>query len=390
MSTDFIHGVETVEVLSGTRPIAISRFSVTGIIGVAENADADAFPLNTPVLVNTVTAAAGLGDSGSLVEAVDGFYDNNGGLAVIVRVAEGADEAATLANLVGDAAASTGVHAFLTAQSLTNVTPRILIAPGYSHQRPEGNANPVVAELKGIADKLRAVFIVDGPNTTDVAAIAVVDEIGTDRGYLVDPMSLVFDTESATSLPSASSSRVAGLMSSLNFWVSPSNQLLNGITGTARPIVHLPQDAAGQTNVLNEAKVTTIIQRDGFRLWGNRGCGSDPLTAFISVRRTMDVVAESLEQAHDWAIDKPISQQLVLDIIDSVNAFLRNLRDRGAILGGEAFLNPDLNTPEVLKSGQLYIDFDMEPAAPLERLTFTLYRNDGYYTELTDAVLSAA
>lgn len=389
MAADFIHGVETVEVLNGTRPIAVSRFSVTGIIGVAGTADADAFPLNTPVLINTVTAAAKLGNAGSLVEAVDGFYDNDGGLAIIVRVAEGADEAATLANLVGDAAASTGVHAFMTAQSLTNVTPRILIAPGYSHQRPGGNANPVVAELKGLADKLRAIFIVDGPNTTDVDALAVVDEIGSDRGYLVDPNCLVFDTQTNTSVPQACSARVAGCIASRNFWESPSNKVLNGITGIARSIIHLPQDSAGQTNVLNAGNVATLIQRDGFRLWGNRGCGSDPLTAFISVRRVMDVVAESIEQAHDWAIDRPLSSQLVLDIVDSVNAFLRSLRNRGAILGGKAYLNPDLNTPESLKAGRLYVDFDIEPAAPLERLTFTLYRNDAYYTELTDTVLSA-
>jgi uncharacterized protein len=40
-----------------------------------------------------------------------------------------------------------------------------------------------------------------------------------------------------------------------------------------------------------------------------------------------------------------------------------------------------------LQNGALVIDFDVEPPAPLERLTFRSHRNQGYYTEVLDAFL---
>jgi len=388
--TEFIHGVEVVEVLDGTRPIQTPRFSIIGVIGTAPAADAAKFPLDTPVSISNPTAALALGVTGTLLDQVNAIYKNGGGTVVVVRVDEGADETATLAKVKGQAASNTGVHAFLLSEAHTGVAPRILIAPGFTHQRPGDAANPVVAELKAVLGKLRATSVVDGPNTTDVAAKVAADECGSDRILFVDPRVLVSDEDTGLPVPNFASSLVAGGMASRGFWLSPSNKVLAGVVGMSRIIEHRPQDSDGQSNTLNADNIAVIIRRDGFRLWGNRGTGQDPLTAFISVRRTMDAVSEAVERAHDWAIDRPLSSQLALDIIDSVNAYLRELRSRGAILGGEASLNPELNTAEVLKSGRLYVDFDLEPAAPLERLTFTLYRNDGYYDELVNNVLSVA
>jgi len=107
------------------------------------------------------------------------------------------------------------------------------------------------------------------------------------------------------------------------------------------------------------------------------------------VRRTADMVYESVERGHRWALDRPFSPQLLNDIVDGVDAFLRNLKAQGAILGGKAWIDPELNTEATLKAGQLYIDFDIEPPAPLERLTFRAHRNDGYYTELVQSALAA-
>ena len=64
---------------------------------------------------------------------------------------EGADEAATLVNLVGSSTGFTGVHGFMAAESVVGVIPKILIAPGFTHQQTGGNANPVVAEMLGLA-----------------------------------------------------------------------------------------------------------------------------------------------------------------------------------------------------------------------------------------------
>ncbi|HEY9460366.1 MAG TPA: hypothetical protein VIR04_06165, partial [Paralcaligenes sp.] len=152
----------------------------------------DAFPLNTPVMVaGSRTHAAKLGDAGTLPAAMDSIFDQAGAVVIVVRVAEEADPAEQLAAVLGGVNATTGdyegVHCFLGAESKVGFAPRILLAPGFTHERDSDSANAVVAELVGIAERLRAVILVDGPDTTDDEAIAAAGDFGTARAYLCDP-----------------------------------------------------------------------------------------------------------------------------------------------------------------------------------------------------------
>ncbi|MFT4961815.1 MAG: phage tail sheath protein FI [Paracoccaceae bacterium] len=80
------------------------------------------FSLNTPVLLRgTPTDAVGLGDAGTLKDAVDDVFDQVGAYTIIIRVEEGLDLAATLSNLVGDATTPTGVHALLKCAGISHV-----------------------------------------------------------------------------------------------------------------------------------------------------------------------------------------------------------------------------------------------------------------------------
>ena len=395
MPEQFLHGVEVVEIDDGTRPIQTVKSSVIGLIGTAPDADPATFPLNTPVLIpGTPRKAKALGDKGTLKDGIDGIFDQTGAMVVVTRVEEGTDVAATISNIVGDATAGTGVHSLLAAQSTVKVVPRILCAPGFTSQRPDGNANPVVSELLGIAQRMRGVIIADGPNTTDSDAITYREDWGSDRIYVVDPHALVWDTDLNTSVAQPASARVAGLIARMDndrgFWWSPSNQVINGIVGVSRPVDFNMSDTNCVANYLNEHEVATIVQKDGYRLWGNRTTASDPMWAFLSVRRTADMVYESIENAFLWAMDRPISANLVLDIQESVNAYLRHLVAVGATLGGKCWLDPELNSKEQLMAGKLFLDFDLEPPAPLEHLAFRAHRENGYYVELVDQVLTAA
>ncbi len=332
MSTQFLHGVEVVEINDGLRPIQTVKSSIIGA-------------------------------------------------------------AATLANVVGDETIYAGVYAFLVGASVTGQVPRILAAPGFTSGGPVAGVNPVVSALLSVAARLRAVVIKDGPNTTEAAAITDAALYGSDRLFIVDPAVRVFDQTTASQLTRPASAFVAGLISKRDrergFWWSPSNQEMRGITGTSRPVGFAMSEPETEANRLNEAKVATIIRQNGFRLWGNRSTSSDPLWAFLSVRRTADMIYESIEAAHLWAMDRPFSAQLLLDIRDSVQAYLDTLTTRGAILGGRVWLDPELNTEATLKAGKLFLDFDIEPPAPLERLTFRAHRNGVYYEELVANVIAA-
>jgi phage tail sheath protein FI len=449
---------------SGRRPIQTIRSSVIGLIGTAPDADASVFPLDTPVLIaGTRLDAAKLdtvGDgNGTLPAAIDAIFDQAGAVVVVVRVEAGATSQETLSNILGGIDADTGgylgVQAFLGSGSVLGYTPRILIAPGFTGDRPAGVdavsvgtggsgyttatvsftggggsgaaatatitngaitgitvtsggygytsaptvvitgdgegaaatasienvANPVVAELLGIAERLRAVIIADGPNTTDAAAITWAGDFGSRRVYVVDPAVKVTDDDgNITSQPA--SARVAGMIAKSDnergFWWSPSNREISGIVGTTRPVDFTFGDANCRANLLNEQNVATIIRQDGYRLWGNRTLSSDPLWAFLSHVRTHDMILESLLQAHLWAVDRNITKTYVEDVSEGVNAYLATLAAKGAISGGRCWADPELNTAEVMDGGQVYFDFDYGRYGVAEHVKFRAMINNAY------------
>lgn len=469
MAETFLHGVEVLQIDDGPRPITTVRSSVIGLIGTAPDADATAFPLNTPVLIagNRVEAAKldTVGDlGGTLPEAIDAIFDQAGAVVIVVRVEEGATEAETMANILGGVDGATGayegVQCFLGAESVLGFCPRILCAPGFTAERPSGVsaitvsnggsgytsaptvtltgdgsgaeatatvlegvvtavtvtkggygytsaptvafsggggtgavatasiasvANPVVAELLGIADRLRAVIIADGPDTNDAAAIQWAGDFGSKRVYVVDPGVKVLD-EDGNIVNQPASARVAGIIAKSDaergFWWSPSNREVYGIVGTTRDVDFVLGDANARANLLNEQNVATIIRQDGYRLWGNRTLSSDAKWAFLSVVRTADMINESLLRAHLWAVDRNINKTYMDDVVAGVNAYLATLKAKGAILGGTCWADPELNVPTELAAGRVYFDFDFTPPAPAEHITFRSRLVDNYFEEV--------
>lgn len=471
----FLHGVEVIDIDTGTRVVTTVRASIIGIVGTAPNADPTTYPLNTPVLIAGSNREAALLDvpgtgEGTLPGAVDSILDQTGAMIVVVRVEEGETDNETLANVLGGVDANTGqyegVHALLAAESVLGYAPRILIAPGFTHTRTSGGvvaanitaggtgytdgtynmtvtgtgtgaqitatiaggivtstaivkpgsgytANPtlalpagagsgtgatftatygvvgnaVTAELVGIAERLRGIIYQDGPSTNDADAIAAAGDFGSKRIMLVDPK--VIKTDSEGNLVTEWGSAVwAGITAKSDaergWWWSPSNQTINGIQGTARPIDFKMGDSSSRANLLNEKNVSTIIRLDGFRTWGNRTLSSDQKWAFLCVVRTADIIADSLQAAHLWAVDRGITKNYVTDVVGSVNAYLRYLTNIGAILGGECWADPDLNTADVIASGKIFFDFDFTPVYPAEHITFRSHLTNDYIQSIFD------
>lgn len=262
MIEQFLHGVRVVEINRGPRTVRSVSSSVIGIIGTAPEADESAFPLNKPTLIaGSTTEAAKLGKSGTLPSAIDGIFAQAGAIIVVIRVEEGEDDEATLLNVIGDVngdGSYTGLHAFLASQSSLGVIPRILIAPGFCDQA-------VITELIPIAERLRAVIIADAPNTSDSEAVTFATTCASQRVYTVYPE--VINT-SGDFVPA--SPYLAGVIARTDnengFWCSPSNKIINGIVGLSKPIDYSFGDSACKSNYLNENRIATIINQDGFRL----------------------------------------------------------------------------------------------------------------------------
>lgn len=273
-----------------------------------------------------------------------------------------------------------GVHALLAARSELALTPRLLIAPGFTDQQA------VVTEMLPIAETLKGVVIADGPSTTDSAALAYREVFGSERLYLIDPRCKVWDTLAAGYSFQESSARVAGLIAKSDndrgFWWSPSNQEIGGIVGTERPVSFAFNDPNTRANYLNENEVATIVCQEGYRLWGNRTCSADPKWAFLSVRRTADMINESLMMVHLWAVDRNITRSYVEEVSEGVNAYLRHLIAVGAIVGGKCYVDPELNTPDQIQDGKVYFDFEFTPPYPAEHITFRSHLINDYLVEV--------
>jgi len=373
MAEEFLHGVNVIEFTSGARTVRTAKSSVIGVIGTAPDADGQKFPLNKPILIaGRLKDAAKLGKSGTLPSAINGIFSQIGATVVVIRV----EESETIQNIIGGVDKETGeyqgIEAFLSSESIVHVAPRILIAPQFTHQLSGDAGNPVVSALIPIAEKLRAIIVADGPNTNDEEAIKWRKSVGSSRVYVIDPWVKVFIEGKEGTLPA--SPFVAGLIAKVDseqgFWHSPSNKEINGIVGTSRPIDFTLGNINCRANHLNENEVTTIIHQNGYRLWGNRTCSDDSKWAFLSVRRTADLINDSLLRAHLWAVDRNITKTYIDDVIEGVNSYLASLKAQGAIISGKCYATPELNTPANIASGKVSFDFEFTPPYPAEQITF--------------------
>lgn len=374
---------------------AITSTNTEVVEAINAHAEASALVMaslaSTAVASTTVAAVAATSLAGGAGQAYEAGtdYTLDPATGVVTRVAAGdiaageavrvsysrVDVGATLAtHVVGDA--DDGVGGLVRAGGLGLPKPKLLIAPGWSDEQA------VATALISAADRLRAVAIIEGPDTTDIAATAYRDLFGSRRAYLVDPGVKVGSP--ATIEPA--SARVAGVIARSDiergFWWSPSNRLINGIVGTTRAIDFALGDAASRANILNEDEIATIINERGWRLWGNRTLSADPKWAFLSVARTADAINESVLRAHLWAVDRNITRTYLEDVVEGVNNYIRELVGLGAVIGGRAWADPDLNQASSIAAGKVVISFDFTPPAPAERVTFRSVLTDDYLEDL--------
>ena len=285
----------------------------------------------------------------------------------------------------------TGVQALLASESVVKICPRILVAPGFtgkmsSETKPDPAQKTVVDDLLAVSERLRAVVVIDGPNSNDAAAKNFRANFDNPRLFLVDPYVKVFDAVSQKEIDQPASARVAGIIAKSDtergFWYSPSNRPMSGITGTVRAVDFTMGDPNARANLLNENHVATIIFQDGYRLWGNRTCCSDKKWMFLSTRRTADMINDALLRAHLWAVDENITKSYTENVVRGVNDFMRYLKSKGAIIGGKCWADPEVNTPDQIQLGRVVFDFDFTPPYPAEQITFRSQLVNNYLTEV--------
>lgn len=479
MAAAFLHGVETIELVKGSRPIRVVKSAVIALIGIAplNPSTGPAAGLQGPFLVTSKTKAAEFGEDipgftipkalnsifaqGAGTVLVVNVYDSathlveesgedvgaiaDGKLAldyapvqdlVLTSVAEGVmvldtdysvdafgnitildrvtypdatnDITATYKRLDastvtashitgaidGGTGERTGLEAYDIAYSLYGFKPKIFICPVFA----EGvtYSAPLIAK----AEALKGHAILDAPSGTIFDdAIAGRGPAGTinfytssKRAVLLWPQLKAYDEATDAEAVVPYSSFYAGVVAKtdndLGYWHSPSNKEILGITGIETPVTAAVNDATTEANQLNEQGITTVFNSfgSGYRVWGNRSAAYPSNTLpdnFVSVRRTADILHESVELAMLQFIDLPINQAVIDSIRDSVNAFLRTLVGRGAIIDGICEYDPDKNPDTEIAAGHLTFDITFMPPPPLERMTFESFIDISILNQLT-------
>lgn len=469
MAANYLHGVETVEVERGPRPVRTVKSAVIGLIGTAP---IGAVNVSTLTLSEKDAAAFGPQLPGfTIPQALDAIYDHGAGTVIVINVLDPATHKTTVANeaiafdastdrvklahgavaalvvkstdgattyvagtdytadlvtgeivriksggivaggsakanydyadptkvtaadiigAVNEAGVRTGLKALKDTYNLFGFFAKILIAPAFCTQ------NSVATELIAMADQLGAIAYIDAPiGTTYAQALAGRGPAGTinfntssDRVRLCYPHVKVYDPVLNAERLEPLSARAAGLRAKVDldkgFWWSSSNQELAGVIGVERQLSAMIDDPQSEVNLLNEVGITTVFNSygSGLRLWGNRSAAWPTVTHmrnFENVRRTGDVINESIRYFSQQYIDMPLNQALIDSLVESVNGYGRKLIGDGALIGFKAWYDPARNEATELAAGHLLISYKYTPPPPLERLT--------YETEITSEYL---
>ncbi|MDE9494618.1 phage tail sheath protein [Xenorhabdus bovienii] len=388
MAQDYHHGVRVQEINEGTRTITTVSTAIVGMVCTGPDADEKIFPLNTPVLITDVMSASGkAGKKGTLYSSLKAIADQAQPVTVVVRVAEGESEEVTVSNIIGgvtDAGKKTGMQALLAAQSQLGVKPRILGVPGL-------DSKAVAIELASIAQKLKAMAYVSAYGSKNISeVIKYRDNFNQRELMLIWPDFLSWDTVSNSESIAYATARALGLRAKIDeetgWHKTLSNVGVNGVTGLSADVFWDLQDTATDADLLNKSGITTLIRKNGFRFWGSRTCSDDALFQFESYTRTAQVLADTMADAHMWAIDKPLTPSLVRDIIEGINAKFRELKSGGYIIDGRCWYDEKANDKDTLKAGKLTIDYDYTPVPPLENMMLRQRITDSYLMNFAKSI----
>ncbi|MGU9777962.1 phage tail sheath C-terminal domain-containing protein [Salmonella enterica subsp. enterica serovar 3,10:z10:-] len=340
------------------------------------------FPLNKPAIIaGSTKKAACLGSLGTLPADVSDILNQADAMIVVVRVAEGNDATETQANVIA------GLNQLALSRQQNDIVPRIIIAPDFSA------TDPVAAQIEVVANRLRGVGYIDSPIASTPTDVVRRRQNYGSRIEILRPR--VYTTSDTSGTPRPYSAIAAGHRCRIDnengFWWSKSNQEIYGVTGLEQIDDFEIDSTTCTVNQLNKNQVSTVIRYNGFKHWGNYLCSTDPQWSFECVRRTADLIEDSIAVAMmNNFIDRPIDLHLGDDIIETINGFIRELYELGAINGGNAWLDSELNTKESLAAGKLYINVEFGPKSPCQTITLTYRINNDYTVEEFAPLLEVA
>lgn len=396
MATSYLYpGIYIEEVSSGARPIEAVGTSTAGFVGEAPNAEAR---VNELVWINNWTEfckefVSGGNASTPLSHAVHGFFLNGGGRCCVVNVGAGG-------SLVG----SSGRRAGLDLLEQTDEV-AIVAIPG---RTDVASYDAALSHCEKLKDRVAILDAPDEfPSIDALTRVGVVEasgkakskspaEVGESQGlrprqsdggygavyfpHLIgrDPLA----PQNTVLMPP--SGHVAGIYARTDatrgVHKAPANESVRGALGVSRPLT------AEEQGVLNPKGVNCIrfFPAEGIRVFGARTLAdSSSEWRYVSVRRLLNMIEESIARSTRWVVFEPNDQTLWKSLRRDVGAFLTSLWRQGALSGKtpeEAFFvkcDSETNPKEEVDQGRLFILVGVAPVKPAEFIIFRIGQSVG-------------
>ena len=376
------------------------------IVRVAEGADADATMVNIIGSSITKTGIWALPEAGSVVGVMPriivcpgytsqqkigvtlpvitapGSGGTNGTFALAFTGGAGSGAAGTFkveAGVVTEITITNGGS--YTALPTASFTASVGLTGATASFTLDALANPVVAALPAVLEKMFAVMVASGPGTTLTAYNNWVKTIASERVIPVETGVKV--GVSATVKPS--DGYVAGLGVQTDFenggvpshsWA---NRAINGIVGTNRPIAFSLTDEAtegrqilqakGGVIVRGEAGTETAIADSGFIFLGTDNNGpDDDWRTYSSVRMRDYIHLTLLKTLRPYLGRANITGHVAQTILNTMGDFLAILKAENHIIGYQVSFPDGFNTAGELRLGHLTVEFRAEEAPVLKNI----------------------
>lgn len=284
----------------------------------------------------------------------------------VIVVEEGANAAETLTNIVGSVDGSTGANLGLLAVPQCQEQPTIVYCPAYADLA-------LGQKLCIAADKVKALPVIDAPNSTKVAAAEysglfgglATKEEGLSIAY---PNGLYRMTNGETGIVPAGARLVAAL-AAVQMWQSPQNQL-DGCQENTQAVGYSPSSIESDHNFLNKHGVFTFCHSltGGIACMGNRA-HSGTFVSSIGLRLAM---SRKLTDESEIYKGKMMTHAFAEAVVLRINSWLKTLKtDDGSIIDARASVSA-FNTIDSYRSGTFMITVSYGEYTPLEHFKVTL------------------
>jgi uncharacterized protein len=259
----------------------------------------------------------------------------------------------------------------------------IVAAPGSTYGFENGwraNASTIVNHLIAHAQHMRyRIAVLDSGDGQSIAAVrAMRARIDSSYAALYYPWVRILDPVTQDEIHLPPSGFVAGIYARNDVnravYKAPANEVVNLAIGFEQLLNKAQQD------VLNPEGVNCFrfFEGRGFRLWGARTVSSDPEWKYVNLRRYFAYLEHSIDRGTQWAVFEPNGEALWANVRRTVEDFLLNEWQNGALLGDKPekayFVRCDRSTmtQNDLDNGRLICLIGVAPLRPAEYVIFRI------------------